>query len=179
MHASTHDIAMLWVGRLLCPNVRWWASKSERPNRQHCHLHENKNKKITALTFFSNRRCFRIHSLTNFPRPHHRGLLHHDCAAAPTPPRPQCNDVLHRPEHHRMLSCLPTATHHSPLSSWSQRGVVHGDCSRTTFFTTPSHLPASIIPLHCTRVSLAGYRNSPPGRLWLLAAPYFVLGVFQ
>ena len=36
---------MLWLGSPFCPDTRWWASTLERPNRQHCHPHGNKNKK--------------------------------------------------------------------------------------------------------------------------------------
>jgi hypothetical protein len=32
---------------------------------------------------------------------------------------------------------------------------------RATFFTAPSRLLAAILPLHCTRAPLVGYRSSP------------------
>jgi hypothetical protein len=57
--------------------------------------------------------------------------------------------------------------------------MVHGDCSSAAFFTMPSRLLAIILPFHCTRAPLAGYRSSPPGRPCLPVAPCFVSSVFR
>jgi hypothetical protein len=57
--------------------------------------------------------------------------------------------------------------------------LVHGDCSGAAIFTTPSRLPAAILPRSCTRAPLTSYRRSPQGRPWLVVAPCFVSGVFQ
>jgi hypothetical protein len=51
--------------------------------------------------------------------------------------------------------------------------MVHGDYSGAAFFTAPSCLPPAILPLHCTREPLAGYRSSPPGKPWPLTTPCF------
>jgi hypothetical protein len=74
---------------------------------------------------------------------------------------------------------LPCLHRHSPSSSSRRRGMVHGDYSSATFFTTPSRLPTAILPLHCTWAPLAGYRNSPQVWPWSPVAPCFVSGVFQ
>jgi hypothetical protein len=144
---------MLWVG---CPfrlDTRWWASMLERPNRQYCHPHRNKIKNRRSHLLESP--LFPIHSRTNSSCPHRCGLLHRDHAAASSPPRaaPRPSAVAYFP-----VSPPPFTTHRRVLS---RRGVVHDDYSSAAFFTTPSHLPTAILPLHCTRALLAGYCSSP------------------
>jgi hypothetical protein len=123
--------------------------------------------KIAALTFLWNRSCAYIHSRTHSPRSYRRNMLHHDRAAAPATQRRAIPCMS-------AATCLPlsTTTHHWPLSSSSQRCVVHNNCSGTSFFTAPSRLSTAILPLHCTR-AFASYRSSPLGRPWLPATLCF------
>ena len=50
-----------------------------------------------------------------------------------------------RPRYRRLLSCLPTATHHSPPSSTSRHGVVHSDCLTAPAWRCSPH-PAACLP---------------------------------
>jgi len=133
-HPSLLDFTiMLSVGRPFHPDARWWVSTPERPNRQHCHPHRNKNKK--SLLAPSSRIAAVSQSI----------LEPTLCAAssrlAPSRSRCRarsaaaCRTALER---RRLLSVLPTATHHSLSSSSSRRGVVYGDYSSAAFFTTES-----------------------------------------
>jgi hypothetical protein len=67
------------------------------------------------------------------------------------------------PGRRRLPFYLSTTTHHSPPSFPRRRDVVHGDYSGAAFSTVPNCPPAAVLPLHCTRASLAGYRIFPPG----------------
>jgi hypothetical protein len=60
------------------------------------------------------------------------------------------------------LVALPLLPPSSPRSC----GVVHDDCSGAMVSTSPSCLPAAILPLYCTRAPFAGYCSSPPGMSW-------------
>ena len=50
-----------------------------------------------------------------------------------------------RPRYRRLLSCLPTATHHSPPSSTSRHGMVHSDCLTAPTWRCSPH-PAACLP---------------------------------
>ena len=124
---------MLWLGSLFRPDARWWASTLERPNRQHCHPHGNKNKKSPLAP--SSRIAVVSPSILE-PSLHARIAAACSTATAlprtPASPRPQCSDMLHR------ARAPPPAflSHYSLPSSLSRRGVVHSDCSGAAFFTT-------------------------------------------
>jgi hypothetical protein len=131
---------MPWVGRPFRPDAYWWALTPERPNRQHYHLHRNKNHLLLERPLFPhlflNKLSAPVSSRLAPSRPCRRARNAASCCTAP--------------ECHRLLSCVPTATHHSPPSSSSQHGMVHNNYSGAAFFTMPSRLPATILPLHCT-----------------------------
>ena len=146
---------MLWLGSPFCPDTRWWASTLERPNRQHCHPHGNKNKKSPLAP--SSRIAVVSPSILE-PSLHARIAAACSTATVLPPPAflsPHC---------------------HSPLTAEFYRPTRRGpqwllDCSSVALFTTPSRLLAAILPLHCTRAPFTGYRSSPPGWPWLPAAP--------
>jgi hypothetical protein len=154
----------MWALRPFRLDVCCWASTPERPNRQHCHPYGNKNKKSPLSP--SSRIAAMSPSILE-PTLHARIAVACSIATAlPRPPRHGRNAAAccTMPEHRRLLSCLPTATHHTPPSSSSRYGIVHDDCSGAVFFTTPNRLPPTILPLHCTQAPLAGYHRPPLGR---------------
>jgi hypothetical protein len=84
-------------------------------------------------------------------------------ATAPEPTPMSCTCGTPTPA---TVSAHPVALLLLPPGSPRRRGVVHGDSSGAAFSTAPSCPPAAILPLHCSRAPLAGYRCSPPGRPW-------------
>jgi len=121
---------MLWLGSPFCPDTRWWASTLERPNRQHCHPHGNKNKKSPLAP--SSRIAVVSPSILE-PSLHARIAAACSTATVLPPPAflsPHC---------------------HSPLAAEFYKPTRRGpqwllDCSSVTLFTTPSRLHAAILP---------------------------------
>jgi len=148
---------MLWLGSPFCPDTLWWASTLERPNRQHCHPHGNKNKKSPLAP--SSRIAVVSPSILQ-PSLHARIAAACSTATVLPPPAflsPHC---------------------HSPLAAEFYKPTRRGPqwllyCSSVALFTTPSRLLAAILPLHCTRAPFTGYRSSPPVRSWMPATPCF------
>ena len=148
---------MLWLGSLFRPDARWWASTLERPNRQHCHPHENKNKKSPLAP--SSRIAVVSPSILE-PSLHAR--IAAACSTATVLPPP----AFLSPHCHLPLA----AEFYKPTRRGPQWLL---DCSSVALFTTPSRLPTAILSLHYTRAPLARYHRSPIGRPWAQAMSCF------